>query len=1035
MTLIRWSVENSARVFAFFAVVLVAAALALWQLVPLRLTPAIGSPQLAVITASMGMPALLVERHLTNPLERALTQVPHLVSIRSSSMEGMSVITLEFPYGHPLDAAAQQAQAAIASVDLGLDDLESGHGAQAPRVVPYDPLRIPVLRLAVRAPDWDPGVLANFIETELTLRLKRVPGVESVGTFGLPTQQVSVLVDRDAAAASGLSLTQIREAIDRANIGQSAGALYDGLTSLTPIQLDAQARTPSDLEKLVVADPPDGPPVTLQEIATVDWHLSLQRSIYRLNGVEAVEVSLLEGPEASSPRTVAAARAAIDELVRANPGLVIEEAYDNAHFVSLVAAGVWTELGLAVLLTGLVCYLFLGDWRATLVVLATVPATLACVVLFFPVLGLSFNSSTLIGLLLAIGRLVDDTIVDLCAVARHRAAGKDSRSAAIEGCSEVRRAVVAATAVICLGMLPLTFCGGLTQDMFEGIIWPFLLALAASLLVALTLSPCLIARLYAHCPPTRPGRPNLSQQGLDALEGGYRKALAWALRYRASVLCCLLATLYLAALMVPRLGWEMMPLSDTGQVYATLEAQPGTPTSETARLAQQLETILRRQPEVLKVSTSVGPQKEATSILTGYGTSGPHTANFWITLSDKSDRQRSLWQIVDAVYLEASLTIPHLRQLSLKEMGSDVMANAMAPVQLVLRGPDLERLAWLAQQTLEVGRRSEKLVGAGGLTQLSTTWSLAEGGWSLKPRLDLLAGLGVTPQALAQQVSLALAGAETRTRLVDGTPVMLSYPATQRRSPADLQAVRIQGTQGQAPLGRLAELEAEVRPSMIEHDNLQRSNSVVASYRPGGPGSMQLGMDWLMASRMQVGLPPGYTIEQRGDMLAMMDSTRRLVIGMGVAVVLVYLALAAQFRSWSLPLAILAAIPVSLPGVFGALLLAQQTISTVSLLGLAVLIGMDLTAAILLLDAVLRERARGRSLSRALLVGAPARLRPVLMTVMVTLAVMTPLALFPGTGMDAYAPLATVILGGLTVSTVLTLFVVPLLYSLFAKKA
>ena len=1026
MRLIRWSVDNSGAVFAFYGALIVLAALSLWRLIPLRLTPRVTSPQLAVVTPAMGMPALLVERHLTNPLERALAEVPHLASLRSSSMEGMSVIILEFPYGFDLASSLEAARSALASVDLGLDDADSGHGAMVPRVVPYDPLRIPVLKLAVRAPDWPPGVLADLVEKELVARLKRVPGVESVWTFGLPADQVSVLVDRDAATAAGLGLPQIREALDKANIGQSAGALHDALTSITPVQLDAQARTPSELEGLVVADPPDGPPVTLGDIATVDWHIAGERSVYRLNGKEAIEVSVVEGPEASSPRTVAACRAVLEEMRLAHPGLEVSEAYDNAHFVGIVASNVWRELGLAVLLTGLVSYLFLGDWRGTLVVLATVPTTLACAVLSFPVLGLSFNSSTLIGLLLAIGRLVDDTIIDLCSVARYRARGVELRAATIAGCSDVRRAVVSATVVICLGLLPLTFTGGLTQDMFEGIIWPFLLALAASLAVALTLAPCLIARLYAGASSVPSA--SFGERWLDRLEKAYRRGLGHALRYRGFVLCCVGGALYLAFVMYPRLGWEMMPLADTGQIYAVLEARSGTPVSETVRLAEKLEKILLRQPEVLKVSTAVGPGGP-TSVLTGYGTSGPHTASLLITLRDKGDRERSLWQIIDAVYLEASLTIPHLRQLTLKEMGSDVMANAMAPVQLVIRGPDVARLAYLAEQTRDLGLRSEKLVGPGGLTQLSTTWSLLDGGWSLRPRTALLAELGLTPEGLAQQTSMALAGGQARTTLADGTPIMISYPASQRRTFSDLENVKIRGPKASRSLAELAAIEPSTTPSMIEHDNLQRSNSVVASYRRGGSGSMQLGMDWLMAARMQVGFPPGYSIEQRGDMLTMMDSSRRLLLGMAVALVLMFLALAAQFRSVTLPVTIMAAIPVSLPGVFAALLLTQQTISTVSLLGMAVLIGMDVTASILLLDAVTRERARGRSVVRALLVGAPSRLRPIIMTVLVTLAVMTPLACFPATGMDAYAPLATVIMGGLVTSGGLTLFVVPVLYS------
>lgn len=1029
MRLIRWSVQHSTAVFFFYAVVLVLSALALWKLVPLRLNPSVRSPQLAVLTEADDLPALLVEQQLTNPLERALSELPNLRSLRSSSMEGMSLIILEFPYGYDPRAAVSDATAVAASVDLGLDeDKVSGHTAMSPRVLPYDPLRIPVLRLAVQAPGWEAVRLADFLDRELAPRLRRIPAVEAVWTFGVPRPEVEVAVERDALAFLGLSLIDLREAIDEANTPRTSGLLESPGARSIPLQVDGQAQRASDLGAIVLAQR-KGQPVTVDDVANISWRLAAEHSAYRFNGKKAIEVNVLEGPQASSPRTAKAVRAELAEMMREHPGLVVEVAYDNAHFVSVLGQRVWWEMGLAVVLTGLVVYLFLGDWRGTAVVLATIPTTLACAVLFFPLLGLSFNSSTLVGLLLAIGRLVDDTIIDLCSVARHRAQGKDAPSAAVDGCSGVRRAVVSATVVIAVVMLPLTFSGGLTQDMFEGIVWPYLLTLSASLLVALTLSPCLMARIYDGAPSRTPSRGELF---LARLELGYRSLLARALRYRTLIIGGALGAIYLACSLLPLIGWEMMPAADTGQLYAVLEARPGTPIAETTRMAGKLEAILRRQPEVRRISTEIG-MAPPQALSTGYAPTGSHVACLLVTLTDKGERSRSLWRIADAVYVEATLTIPNIRQLSLREMGSDVMATSMAPVHLVIKGPDLDRLAYLAEQIQELAYRSESLSDPiRGLSQVATTWSLEEGARTLRPDLSALAALDLSPKELARQTYAALDGEMARSTLSDGTPIMISYQAQQRRSLDDLKNVLITGPKGSQSLARLARIEGGRWPSMIEHEGLQRSNSVVASYRKGGPGSMVLGMDWLMSSRMQLGIPPGYSIEQRGDMVAMMDSSRRLFHGMGVSLLLMYLALAVQFRSARLPLVIMAAIPLSLPGVLLALLLAQQTISTVSLLGFVVLMGMDVTASILLLDAVLRRHNDGPPW-RALLTGAPARLRPVLMTVMVTLAVLLPLAFSPATGTDAYAPLATVIVGGLTVSGVLTLFLIPVLYSLMVR--
>ncbi len=1031
MRLIRWSVDHPSAVFSVYAVIFVLSLLALWKLVPLRLNPSVKSPQLAVVTQAPAMSALLVEQNLTNPLERALAEVPDLKSIRSSSMEGMSFIVLEFPYGFEPQQAVPNVTAIATSVELDSpgEDQPSGHTGMAPRVIPYDPLRIPVLRLAVSAPDWDAIRLADLIERELSPRLRQIPEVEAVWSFGEIRPEVEVAVDRDLLTAFGLSLTQVRQRIDQANSSLSAGTLDSPGARSLPVEVGGQAKRASDLGQIVLSSGKEYP-VTVDDVATLNWRASPGHSAYRFNGKSAVELNILEGPSASSPRTAKAVGSVVAEVLAKHPGLAIEVAYDNAHFVSKLGQRVWWELALAIGLTGLVAYLFLGDWRGTLVVLAAIPTTLAFTILAFPLLGLSFNSSTLVGLLLAIGRLVDDTIIDLCSVARHRAAGKSARDAAIDGCSGVRRAVVSATVVIAAVMLPLTFTGGLTQDMFEGIVWPYLLALSASLLVALTLSPCLMAWLFQGVPPQPESR---GERYLLHLERGYATLLAKALRYRGFVIGASLGAVYLSLTLLPVIGWEMMPAADTGQISAVLEARPGTPLIETTRMAGKLEAILRRQPEVLRVSTEIG-MSPVQAMSTGYGPTGSHTASLMVTLTDKGDRHRTIWQIADAVYTEASLSIPNLRQLSLREMGSDVMASSMAPVHLVITGPDIARLAYLAEQTQDLAYRSEALSHpVRGLSQVGTGWTLETGARSLQPNINALTELGLSPNDLARQAYAALDGEMARSTLVDGTPILITYQAQQNRTLDDLKNVVISGPKGFQSLSRLADIEDTLWPSMIEHEGLQRSNSVMASYRKGGPGSMVLSMEWLMAARMQLGIPPGYSIEQRGDMVAMMDSSRRLFWGMGVSLLLMYLALAVQFRSAKLPLVIMTAIPLSLPGVILTLLVAQQTISTVSLLGFAVLIGMDVTASILLLDAVLQRHQSGRPW-RALLKGAPARLRPVMMTVLVTLVVLLPLAFFPSTGTDAYAPLASVIVGGLTLSGLLTLFLVPVLYSFIARR-
>ena len=932
MRLIAWSLDHARLVLAGYALVLLLSLLSLAWWIPTRLNPALDSPLLAVVSQCPNQTASQVESSTTNRLERSLEQLPSLVQMRSMSMHELSLIVLEFPYGSHTR------------------ELEASLAAQLPagsRVVPYDPLDLPVLSLAVRYSGQDSLWLREMLEREAAEAFRKVPGVKRVGIFGL-RPQLEVLVRNEAG---GMPLGRPEQVYqDPARLAQVEQALQGH-------------RTLAQLQQLQV----DGKPLTdLAWLRVIPGHDSPR---YLYNGQESFEISIFQTRQASSPNLVGELRRVAARLQARYPGLICEEAYNNAHFVEVMQANVWLELLLAILLTGAVVWLFLGEVRATLIALATVPTTLAITLLCFVPLGLSLNSSSLIGLLLALGRLVDDTVIDLNAVAAHRARGKSVRQAALDGCSEVRPAVVSATLVLALAMLPLTWCGGLTQDMFEGIVWPFLVSLGSSLWVSLTLTPVLVSLLYR-------GSAQTSRSG-PVWEERYRGWLSWALDRPGMCLGLASALFYLAMLLVPLIGSEMMPPSDTGQLYLELESQPNSSSAQTLELASSVEHILRSLPEVQKVSCEVGMESRISS-LSGYDMGGSHKARMLVTLVDQNRRQRSLWEVADQAYARALREVPGIRRLMLKEMGSDVMASSMTPVELVVRGPNLKRLAWLGEQTRGLGSQIR------GLHMLGTSWSV-----------------GRAPRVLFRP----LPGPGRRIgETSDGVPIIL-----QDRQP----------------------YEEEL--AVIEHQDRQRCISVTGTTRPGGPGSMRLGMALQMASQSQLPYPAGYQALQRGEMRSMMDSFDRLLGGLALGACLIYAALFWWFRDARLPVIILAAVPLELSGVVVALLFAGQIFSSVSLLGLVVLHGMDMMASILLLEKVECLRQAGLSPRAALLEGAPQRLRPILMTVLITVAVMAPLALFPRTGMDAYSPLATVVLGGLSVSAGLTLFVIPVLYSLLFK--
>src|SRR6185369_476544 len=397
-------------------------------------------------------------------------------------------------------------------------------------VLAIDPLNIPVLSLAVTGEGYDPVQLRTLVENSIVNRLKTVKDVYSVVPFGGQKLQMQVIVDRDRLAAYRMTLPDLRNALDLQNLSRPAGTLtYQDREVL--VRSDLRARRPEEVAAYPIASM-DGRTVYLRDVAEVLNTPREQRSLYRFNGKEAVEVSVLQQPEASSVRVVAGVRAKLLEIQRNFPGLEFEIAYDGSTFVGFLVDNMVEELVAAVLLTGLVVLFFLGTWRGTLISIITIPISLGMALLAMVPLGMTLNSSTLIGLLLSIGRLVDDSIIDIHSIEQHLRMGKSSREAAVDGIGEVRLAVLAITFMLCVALLPLAFSGGIVQFMFEGIVWAIILALLSSAVVSFTLTALLAATLFT--PHTDEARSrgwlnrwllDPSQRALDRLEARYRQSL------------------------------------------------------------------------------------------------------------------------------------------------------------------------------------------------------------------------------------------------------------------------------------------------------------------------------------------------------------------------------------------------------------------------------------------------------------------------------------------------------------------------------
>ena len=1083
----KWSIEHPYIIIAFYLSVVIMAVLTVGFYMPRRFMPYVESPMIGVVTMMPGLSSQEMEMYVSKPIEEQLVNVKNLHYIRSTSQDGFSIVSLEFNYGTDMKKALFDVQSLMNVIQGNLP--ATGANIKPSWVLAIDPLNLPVLSLAVTGDErWSKTKLREFVDNDVVNKLKTIPDIYSIVPFGGYKRQLQVIIDRDKLAGYKLSIIDVKNAIDRYNVGRSAGTLTSGSdesivridtkaldsqtvlnypiasvtgSSIQPLRgssggssggmgmggtnaSDGSAPSISDTSSDAQAGTTDHPKtIYVRDVAQViDSHWE-RRSAYHFvdHGQikEAIEAAIVQDPGASSAKVVPAAKKILNQLEHENPGIKFEVAYDNAHFVNILFENMFHELGLAILLTGLAVLLFLGEWRGTLISLITIPISLAMAIIVLVPMGMTLNSGTLIGLLLSIGRLVDDSIIDIHAVERHMRMGKDPKTATIDGIAEVRLAVIASTVMLVLALAPLLFSGGIVELMFRELVWPIILGLVASMLVSFTLTALLCANLLKPHADLQGERNKWFyrrllgpiQASLDRMEKGYGNIIRWMLKHRFTNMARILATVIIGFTFYHFIGSEMMPLADVGQAYGIIEMDSGASFAETEHATTEVEKIMAKHPEIEKVSTEMGAETMLESfspLYTGYAMPAANAATFMITFSDKDDRKNDIWKIIDGVQKEAMATIPGIRRFQIKEMGSDVMASSLAPVSLIVYGKDTDQLALIGNQVAEIAKNTP------GMYQVATSWALDKPSYRIDVIPEKAQALGLAPEEISQQAYYSLRGGLTnewyRLPNVRQDTVLVRYDQKDRENSEDLENLYITGANGvQVPLKSIANINYELTPSLVEHDGGRRVMSINGFYRKNGPPSMDLTMDIQMKAMSKINFPPGYGIEARGDMTQMMDSFARLLKGLQLALIFIFLVLVAQFRGFLQPLQMVFSLPLELSGVFLALFFAHQAFSTVSIMAVIVLTGMDITTAILLIDMISRYRDRGLPRDQAVAEACPQRLRPILMTSIITMIVMAPIAFFPKTGMDAYQPLGTVIIGGLLIGTVLSLFDIPIMHT------
>jgi len=971
---------------------------------PVELFPDLSFPIAAVVTEYPNAAPQEVESLVTRPLEEALASVDRVRSVSSDSVEGTSIVILDFEWGTDMDVAALDVRERVDQV-LGLlpDEVER------PVVYKFDVRAAPVLLLTIGG-QRSPTELLRLGQDVIEPRLARIEGVAQVTVSGAPDREVRVTLDPARLEAYGLTMDAVVSALRAGNLDLPGGSVTEGDRKLL-IRTTARVKSVEELRDLPIATPAGV--VRLGQLGRVDLTLGEQESVSRLNGQPAVQISVVKEPRAN---TVQVVREVLAELARLQrdlpPDVEVAVVQDQAEFVQHSIRSVATSGITGGVLAVAVLYLFLRNVPATLVIATAIPISI--IATFVPIYfsDITLNLVSLGGLGLGIGMLVDNAIVVLESIYRRRQEGAAPDEAALTGTGEVATAIAASTLTTIAVFLPVIFVGGFTAQVFEQLALTVTFSLVISLIGALTLVPMLASRLLARQaragrdltgPAVAGGEDSVPRRGMAAWMEGLVRA---ALRRRALVVAVAVAAAGLTGAALSRMGTEFLPTLDQGQVTITAQLPPGSTLAAADDVARRLEQVAAAVPEAERVVTQVNEG----------------SASVTLHLVRRGQRQRSA-QEISTELRRATASIPGADiTVSEPTVFGAAASTSMAQIEVRITGPDLTVLEDLAQQVLD---RMEDIPG---IVEPDTSFERVRPEVRVVLDRERLARLGMVPAQVGAAVEDAFNGVVASRLDTGGDPldVRVVLDPSARRTVDDVASLRLNGPAGSVLLGEVARLERGFGAQTITRDDRERSASVYASVAGASLGEVSTAIEEALAG---LEVPAGYRVRLAGETQRMYEAFDDLGFALGLSIVLIYMILASLYENFLHPLAIMLAVPFGLVGSVASLILTGRNLSVVAFIGVIMVGGIVVNNAIVLVDYVNQLRARGLERGEALARAAGVRLRPILMTTLTTVLGMLPLALGIGEGSEVEAPLATVVVGGLTLSTLVSLVLVPVAYT------
>ncbi len=1001
--------------------------------------PDISFPFVVVTTTYPGASPEVVESDITRKIEDSVNTIAGVKQVFSYSFEGRSMVFVEFYLDVPIPTAVQDVRDKVALVKAEFRD-----EVDEPVIERYDPASMPILSYAFTSDTLSPREISTYVDQNIKKRFQTVTGVGKVDLIGAVKREIRIYVRPDRLRAYNVGVDQIMQTLRTENQELPAGTVSSEQSELV-VQIKGRMRNPRDFRRLIVAQ--RAGPVYLEQVAdVVDGEQELE-SMALVNGRRAVSLDIVKTSDANTIKVVDDAKAVAAEVEKTLPeGMHMVIVADSSKSIRNSLADVQKTLLEGAALAVLIVFIFLGSWRSTVITGLTLPISLLGTVAGIFFLGFTINLMTLMALSLCIGLLVDDAIVVRENIVRHNGMGKSHHQAALDGTKEIGLAVLATTLTIVAVFLPVAFMGGIIGKFFYQFGVTVALAVLLSMFVSFTLDPMLSSIWYD---PDTHGRKKTSWLGhaldwfsgrLDRLGEIYAAVIRWSLRRRTwlfsipvyrrgsglgwyrpgnrSITLIIAFCSFIGAfVLASHIGGEFVPEPDLSEISVRFETPTGSALEYSQAKVDQVTKIIREYPEVIATYATINSGMD----------SGKERAGIRVTLKPKAERSMTQKQLVVAIR-ERLLKVAGIKITSVAAAAESVNGG-QKPIIISVQGPDLGELQKISDEMVA------GMEAIPGIVDVRTSLTDPKPTLAVNIDRDQAASLGLSVGQIGQTLRPLLAGDDVTTwqdAQGENYDVTVQLPRAERYSAADLGNVYLSSSYGNngvpnmVPLTQVAQVQATTGASQINRRNLSREVMIDANVSGRPAGDIGTDVKKLQASMK---LPPGYRFQTEGQNKDMQESLGYFATAVIMAVIFIYMVLGSQFNSFVLPVSIMTSLPLSLIGVFLALFAFGSTLNIFSLIGIIMLMGLVAKNAILLVDFVNVAVGGGASREQAIEDAGRTRLRPILMTTAAMVMGMVPLALGLGDGAEQRAPMAHAIIGGLITSTLLTLIVVPVVYT------